>query len=147
VVAGLLATYVTAVLAFTVLSRRPKPIPDALNLDAIGTIVSRMRGPARYEIVLNVAMLLPVGMLLPVVCGCRWRPTMLMCALLSVLVESAQLVWSLGTCELSDVLCNVAGAALGYAAYAAVRLLAQRCETPSQPGRYVPRHMGSRDAR
>ena len=111
---GLLAAYITIVLAFTVLSRKPVVLEKPLNLDAIGAIVSRLGFKSRrYEILFNIALFVPIGLLLSLVTGARPLHLVLLCTLFSIGIELARLLKSCGTCELSDVLCNMVGAGVG----------------------------------
>ena len=68
----------------------------------------------------NVAAFLPMGFLLP----CIWRAlrrlwrTLAVCALIVVALEALQYVTALGAADVDDLLLNLPGAALGYAAFA-----------------------------
>lgn len=64
----------------------------------------------------NVVMFVPLGLFLPLLfVGCRrfWR-FLLWVLLVIVLVELIQLVTLLGTCDVDDLILNLAGVLMGY---------------------------------
>ena len=65
--------------------------------------------------ILNVAMFLPVGLLLGLgFKNITWKRALLVCLGLSVLIELLQLIFKCGLCEVDDVIHNVVGGAIGY---------------------------------
>ena len=67
----------------------------------------------------NIVMFIPLGLLLPLVRTKRmgfWR-CMTWCALIIIFVEGLQLVTMLGTCDIDDLILNMMGAAEGYLLY------------------------------
>ena len=76
----------------------------------------RFRRDAIVNLVGNVVMFLPLGMLLPRVFQKKprlWKP-LLTAALMILAVEIAQMLTLLGTCDVDDLILNLAGTALGY---------------------------------
>ncbi len=74
------------------------------------------------QILLNILVYVPVGMLMPVAYGGRKHPLLLSAATgfgLSVLTEAAQYVSRRGLCEVDDVLNNTLGCLLGIGLFAA----------------------------
>ena len=100
---GLLAGYLFLILAVTVLDRRPGPkmTYELIPFWSYGVKSLRM------EILLNVIMFIPVGLLAP-----RWK-TVGLAAGYSMLIELAQLVSLRGLFEFDDVMYNALGTALG----------------------------------
>lgn len=90
-----------------------------------GTVLSRTSGPKmtyelvpfwsyrvpslRHEILLNVVMFIPVGLL-----GGKWR-TVGMAAIFSAVIELSQLISRRGLFEFDDIIHNALGAAIGVA--------------------------------
>ena len=72
------------------------------------------RSIGMLNIVGNVLMFVPVGLLLPLAVGTRWRTSTLLCAGLSLVIELVQLVQG-RSADIDDVLLNTLGGALGAA--------------------------------
>ena len=72
----------------------------------------------RHQIIQNVIAFIPLGALL---CGSfdtmKWWQAVLICFVLSVVIETAQLKWSLGFSELDDVMDNTLGGCIGALLY------------------------------
>ena len=100
---GLLAGYLFLILAVTVLDRRPGPkmTYELIPFWSYGVKSLRM------EILLNVILFIPVGLLAP-----RWK-TVGLAAGYSLLIELAQLVSFRGLFEFDDVIHNALGTAIG----------------------------------
>ena len=67
----------------------------------------------------NVVMFVPLGFLLPIVfpkLKKAWK-TLLLVALLITVVELAQLLTLVGSCDIDDLILNLVGAGLGYSLY------------------------------
>lgn len=67
---------------------------------------------AVFDILGNVAFFLPLGMLLAVIFRKVW-PVVVVSAGLSVAIEVAQYVFSLGRTDVTDLICNTVGALAG----------------------------------
>ena len=68
------------------------------------------------NVILNVAMFVPIGLLLPAVHGVfrKWYVTFAAGAGMSLVIETAQVVLSRGTGDIDDLVTNTLGCALGY---------------------------------
>lgn len=132
----LLAVYLVAlaVLVFAPFGRAME-LGDRLNLEPLATIDRAIElGPRSLAfrlMIANVAAFLPLGILLPLAFPTAPRPaTVLIGALaLSSVAEIGQLAISMNlgysyrSTDIDDVILNVAGAVLGYTAFAMARLL------------------------
>lgn len=80
------------------------------------------------QIFYNILAFIPLGILLPML-GRRFRrlKNILLCGfLLSALIESAQLLFHLGWCDIDDVINNTAGAVIGYGIWHILRIPGKR---------------------
>ena len=72
----------------------------------------------RHQIMQNVIAFIPLGALL---CGSfdtmKWWQAVLICCVMSVIIEATQLIWSLGFSELDDVIDNSLGGCIGALLY------------------------------
>ncbi|MDO4267177.1 MAG: VanZ family protein [Eubacteriales bacterium] len=71
----------------------------------------------------NVIAFMPCGFFLPIVSrrSRRWYNTILLSFSLSLCVETAQLIWRVGSFDVDDLLLNTLGGALGYICYRIVQ--------------------------
>lgn len=79
----------------------------------------------------NIAAFMPLGFLLPMVCGVRSMtlPKVLLISFgVSLALESLQLVLFIGTFDVDDIIMNTAGGLLGYAAYVVLYFLLKQGE-------------------
>lgn len=78
----------------------------------------------------NVLMFVPMGLLLPVLWRAqrRYWVFILTSAVIICLLELTQYLTYLGTADIDDLILNLLGASLGFAAYSAVRHLRRRCD-------------------
>ena len=113
---GLLAGYLFLILAVTVLDRRPGPkmTYELIPFWSYGVKSLRM------EILLNILLFIPLGLLAP-----RWK-TVGLAAGYSMLIELAQLVSFRGLFEFDDVIHNALGTALGVLIVLAIRWVMKR---------------------
>lgn len=117
VVGCLLLEYVFLVLCSTVFLRASDGVArlELVPFWKFEGIFHHDRWMDLWEILLNIAFFIPVG-LLAAVLFCRhgrwWVPVALGC-LLSVCIELTQLLARCGYCEVDDVMNNTLGAALG----------------------------------
>ena len=117
---GLLVGYAFLVLAETVLIRRASS-GSHLNLELFWSW--RAWETQRTEILTNVVMFIPVGVL----AGWIWKWRGLWAAAgLSSVIEILQLVTSRGLCEIDDVIHNVLGALIGVSAVMLIRMIWKR---------------------
>lgn len=93
------------------------PFVHLFDYDNVRDIIWNMVG--------NMAMLIPSGIILPVVyrkLGSFWKVAGV-CALISLCIEILQLPFASRATDIDDLILNVLGAAVGYGIYAAVRRL------------------------
>ena len=76
----------------------------------------------------NIAMFLPLGVLLPLIAKPfrRWYVTITAGFCLSLLIEAVQYLFQLGSADVDDLFCNTVGAVVGYCLCMAVLSLAER---------------------
>ena len=140
------AVYIVVVLGLTLL-----PIfgvdpddPIQVQLEPFQTIIAALKaGLISRDFVLlagNLVMLIPLGVLIPVLTGRRgWLRVFAGALALSGGIELAQLAISLllgfgyRTASVDDVITNVAGALAGYALFLAYSSLSGRRSTPADP--------------
>lgn len=81
--------------------------------------VMMQHGGAYQEILLNVLMMIPMGILLPFIYHTDFKRTMLLVVLSSVFIEFYQLtsVRGVSRCDITDLLTNTFGGFLGYLSY------------------------------
>ncbi|MEJ6549430.1 VanZ family protein [Corynebacterium sp. USCH3] len=65
-----------------------------------------------FDILGNVAFFVPLGMLLMILTG-RWRWAVGVAAVFSLGIETTQYIFSLGRTDVTDLICNTVGAAVG----------------------------------
>ncbi len=71
------------------------------------------------NVVGNVVAFMPCGFFLPIISrrGKRWYNCFILCFLLSLSIETTQLVFKVGSFDVDDLLLNTAGGILGYITY------------------------------
>jgi len=116
---GLTAEYVCYIVYVTLMSR-PFGEESLLDWDLIGKhrqAWEQMNPEAMYDIVMNVVLFVPLGLLMvssfkqfQVSSGLK---VVAVAFMLSLFIELMQYLFCLGTCELADVLHNTLGACLG----------------------------------
>lgn len=113
----LLWMYMAVVLESCVFGRAVILDGPQINLDLFYSWQSALNGSSYFleQVVLNILLLVPFGMLLPV---CRGRPIRLDAALgigflFSLLIESLQYILARGVFELDDLMDNTLGCLLG----------------------------------
>jgi glycopeptide antibiotics resistance protein len=81
----------------------------------------------------NVALLLPLGVLIPLVVGRDpgWRMVLLLGIATSAVIEAVQWSFALGVASVDDVALNVTGVALGYLSYRWLIRVRHRSVEPS----------------
>jgi len=96
--------------------RQLEPVPLAgisgyLRSTASLTVLLQLAG--------NIALLLPLGVLIPLVIGRDpgWRPPLLLGLAASATIETIQWWFALGVASIDDLALNVSGVAAGYLAY------------------------------
>lgn len=113
--AYLLTVYLFYILSITLLNRSPF---DGLHYEPqVFWSYKRILAGDHYfieENFLNVLMLLPVGILLPIVFRVRYKGTFLTALFITLAIESMQYVTQTGLFEYDDIIHNTVGAMIGY---------------------------------
>lgn len=110
-------SYLAIVAAATILWRRGSGIGVNLHfLRAFFEARNSASVQGWINVILNVAMFVPIGLLLPAVNGVfrKWYVTLAAGAGMSLVVETAQVVLRRGTGDIDDLVTNTLGCALGY---------------------------------
>lgn len=120
--------YVFVILLITLLSRTPRST-TVLQTELFSAVKIALTEGTMEELnhmILNVLMFLPLGYLFvqifPQKLG-QLFPVVGIGALFSTLIETCQLVFRLGNCDVDDILANTIGAVLGLFLYKVVRKL------------------------
>ena len=92
----------------------------------------------RLEVLANVAMFVPVALLVTFVLGARrWWVTVIACAALSVAVELVQALMPGRVAAALDIVANSLGALLGALLAVAIEALVRRSRRRTRAGRFV----------
>ena len=132
----LLAAYIVGLAVLVLVpSGRAMDLGDRLNLEPRATIDRALdmgpRSIAFRLMLANIAAFVPLGILIPMAFRTRWSIGLVAVTALglSLAVELGQLAVSVGlgyayrSTDIDDVILNVLGAALGYAAFTAARMI------------------------
>ena len=125
--AALLGVLAALILWVTILGRETQ-VGDMAVFPLFHTFTSLREGvrwdEARDNVLGNILLFLPIGILVPPVSGWRkWYKTALISFGSSLLIELIQLVTRRGYFDPDDVILNVAGAMIGYGLLKSVRLV------------------------
>jgi glycopeptide antibiotics resistance protein len=110
----------------------------AANLVPFSTILPYLTGErgwffAVINLVGNVALLVPVGLLLPfVVRRCTWAMSLIVGIACGLAVEVSQAVLDVGHFDVDDVILNALGVVVGYAAIEVLTRARRRARRPSR---------------
>ncbi len=110
----LLAAYLLAVLYITVFMREGGA-DGRIQMEVFHWLAEGRMGASRHAM-LNTALFLPIGFLGAFVFVTRRRAALMSASfglLCSVLIETTQLLFQYGQCDIDDILTNFAGAAVG----------------------------------
>jgi glycopeptide antibiotics resistance protein len=122
---GLLLTeYLVVLLSSTVFFRTFKKHNSGHNFNLLWSYDAISEGGERLvlEIIMNVVVFVPVGMLLP--CAFRsmtWWKVVLIGGGISTIIELLQLLYKRGFSEVDDVMHNTIGCLMGYGIYSLAR--------------------------
>lgn len=109
------------ILYATVLNRSPWNCDEVFLMPLSSLMPERYSAELCRQMVMNIFLFLPLGMLLPFTLSDRVRRKVTVSVavgmLLSLLVETLQYSFGLGWCETDDVLMNTLGTALGGCSY------------------------------
>lgn len=119
---ALFLIYILAVACITVFSRERSADASVhiFRADLFGKALRTQSLQPLNHILLNVAMFVPLGALLPFVYPAglnRWVPVMLLAVMTTTLIETLQFFLLLGQADLTDIFANVLGAAIGFGGY------------------------------
>ena len=89
-----------------------------INLVPFLDIISG-NGNSIKEIILNILMFIPFGILYPFIYNKNFKTTLCVSIIFSIMIESYQLlsVRQLSSCDITDLIMNTSGACLGYLIY------------------------------
>lgn len=122
VVMGLIIAYLTLVFSFTIITRTPTEHKYELILFWSYIEIYKGNTIFIYENILNVLMLMPLGVLLPVGFDqITCKKAVLSGFLVSLIIEVMQLLTRRGLFEFDDILHNTLGCLLGYAIYKLIK--------------------------
>lgn len=116
---AILAVYYFLLALYTIVFR-PVYAKPQYHLELFWSYGKAMEGSSYliYEIVLNYILLMPVGILLPVIKQKHsFRFTLLIGFLTSAVIECSQLIFRRGLFEFDDIIGNAIGCVLGYGVY------------------------------
>jgi glycopeptide antibiotics resistance protein len=118
VLISIIAIYITFVLYMTLLNRKIGKSID-YKLDLFWSYKEMLRVSEKYyfkEIVLNIALFVPFGFLLPMMFEklTSIKTILLLAFIFSLFIETSQLVFKIGLFELDDLFDNTLGAVIGY---------------------------------
>ena len=112
---------VILILAFTVLGRSSETAKDISLIPFISFVNAKVQPEFYRTMFMNMLLFMPLGLSLPYALYDKLKHnallTILVGAVLSVVVEAAQYVFSLGKCETDDVLMNALGVLIGVTSY------------------------------
>lgn len=113
----LLALWLAALLALTVLLREPSQTNVLLHFDALADVARLGSVRPLTDVLLNAALFLPLGLLLPQADAnprAPWLNVLSAALLLTAAIEGLQLLFQLGQADVEDLLANVLGAMAGW---------------------------------
>lgn len=123
----ILLTVVVLFILYWTVGKRDVGSKQELSLIPFYSFIAARIQPEMYrEVVANILLFIPVGLSMPFSLPRRFsrhpiRSTILFSAILSLLIELLQYLFSLGLCETDDVIANTAGAAFGTICYLFLR--------------------------
>ena len=122
VAAILLSLYIVVLLYFTVVGRYShEEYEYKINFFTSYRWFFKYNGEqVLRQLLINLVMIMPVGFLLPVVIKAKYKYliTMALSLLLTVFIETMQLITKCGSFEVDDIINNFIGAVLGMLVYA-----------------------------
>ena len=121
----ILVIYVVILLYFTVIGRYSHEEYEnrIYFYYSYRRLIEHYDSQSMRQILLNIAMLIPVGFLLPMIFNCKGKylKTIGISILLIIVIELLQMLTKTGSCEVDDIINNLLGALLGMALYHMVR--------------------------
>lgn len=116
---ALFLIYILAVAYITLFSREYAQDTSVhiFRTDLIGKAIRTKSLQPLNHMLLNVAMFIPLGVLLPFVYPEKlnqWGPVILLAIMVTTLIETLQFFLLLGQADLTDIVANILGAAIGF---------------------------------
>ncbi len=123
---GLFLVYLLAVAYITVFSRdgTNDATISMIRFDSIEEAIRTRSLEPMNHIFLNIAMLVPLGFLFPMICPeklGKWSYALVLGMMLTTAIEMTQMLLVLGQADLTDIITNTLGTLIGYWIFAAVR--------------------------
>ena len=120
----ILPIYVFLLFASLVFSRETLEI-RRFNLKIFWTEIAILSGETKYiqTLLQNLLMLMPFGVLFPIVVKEKKNMTLFVGGIISVMLEVLQLVTKTGLCEIDDVIHNTLGVVIGYGVYCVTMMI------------------------
>lgn len=110
--------YAGCVFYLTIMGREPNSRSEILVVPFQRVIQGLRRGDRQIlnHIILNVVMMVPLGILIPLIHQKldKFGYAFLGGAMVSIMIETVQLLFRLGECDVDDIIANTLGAILGY---------------------------------
>ena len=117
IVSIVLSVYVVLLLYFTVFGRysHPEYAYQIYIFKSYRHLLEQFDWPSIRQIIINIAMMIPVGFLLPILIKYKHKYllTLISALILILFIESMQLVMQCGTFEVDDVINNLIGTLIG----------------------------------
>lgn len=126
---GMLALFLVYILAMAYVTLFSREFDKETSVyifrtDLISEAIRKRSFEPMTHILLNVAMFIPLGVLLPLVYPEkleRWDSVILLALMVTTLIETVQFFLRLGQADLTDIVANVLGAAVGFLGYRVYR--------------------------
>lgn len=117
----IIGLYSAAVLYLTIFGRiGAKDVDVSINMNPLYSLASALRNGDAFllwHMFLNIVLFIPFGYLIPEMNPIhlnRWQYAFLGGVITSTIIESIQLVFGLGQCDIDDIISNSMGALIGY---------------------------------
>lgn len=128
VVLYVLCLYSACLIVLTVLGRTELET-SYMRLVPFWTYIQCIKGRDGLvaEIMINIAMMIPYGFLLPSVFDCTFRRTVWIVGLLEILIETSQFILKRGLCEIDDIFHGIIGCLIGMGILHIIQRRKKRC--------------------
>jgi len=114
----LLPAYIFALFIAAVFTRE-STVSETMMLDPVWKYLELFQGETKYitEIIVNIIMFIPLGLLLPGFKRIRIGYLLLISVLISITIELLQLITKTGIFEINDLINNIIGFCVGLVVY------------------------------
>lgn len=123
----ILSLYVVILLYFTVIGRYSHEEYEnrVYFYYSYRRLIEHYDSQSMRQILMNIAMLVPVGFLMPMTFNCKGKylKTIRISLLLIIVIELLQMLTKTGSCEVDDMINNFIGVILGMGLYAIINRL------------------------